>query len=108
MYITGNIRILSIKLSKIQFSFIRVLRNALPGLSVGRDTYFAVCRNTAIPIIIEGRFQVFQKISSSKMVLKTVESCFVALNYYGNGSTGEILAVCRNTSCCVSRHFLKK
>jgi hypothetical protein len=45
------------------------------------------CMHTAIPIIIEGRFQVFQRFSSSKLVLKTVESCFVALNYYGNGST---------------------
>ncbi len=41
---------------------------------------------TAIPIIIEGRFQLFQRFSSSKLVPKTVESCFVALNYYGNGS----------------------
>jgi hypothetical protein len=43
--------------------------------------------HTAIPIIIEGQFQVFQRFSRSKMVLKAVESCFVALNYYGNGST---------------------
>jgi hypothetical protein len=42
--------------------------------------------HTAIPIIIEGRFQVSQRFSSSKLVLKAVESCFVALNYYGNGS----------------------
>jgi hypothetical protein len=42
---------------------------------------------TAIPIIIEGRFQVFQRFSTSKLVLKAVESCFVALNYYGNGSS---------------------
>jgi hypothetical protein len=42
---------------------------------------------TAIPMIIEGQFQVFQRFSSSKPVLKTVESCFVALNYDGNGST---------------------
>jgi hypothetical protein len=35
--------------------------------------------------IIEGQFQAFQRFSSSKLVLKTVESCFVALNY-GNGS----------------------
>ncbi len=41
---------------------------------------------TAIPIIIEGLFQVFQRFASSKLVLKTVESCFVTLNYYGNGS----------------------
>jgi hypothetical protein len=43
--------------------------------------------STAIPIIFEGRFQVFQRFSSNKLVLKTVESCFVALNYYGNGSS---------------------
>ncbi len=42
--------------------------------------------NTAIPIIFEGQFQVLQRFSSSKLVLKTVESCFMALNYYGNGS----------------------
>ena len=29
----------------------------------------------------------FSTFSSSKLVLITVESCFVALNYYGNGST---------------------
>ncbi len=43
--------------------------------------------HTAILIIIEGQFQAFQRVSSSKLVLKTVESCFVALNYYENGST---------------------
>jgi hypothetical protein len=42
---------------------------------------------TAILIIIEGQLQVFQRFSSSKLVLKTVESCFMALNYCGNGST---------------------
>ncbi len=47
----------------------------------------SACSGTAIPIIIEGLFQAFQRFSSSKLVLKTVESCFVALNYYGNGST---------------------
>ena len=41
---------------------------------------------TAIPIIFEGQFQVFQRFSSSKLVLKAVESCFVALNYCGNGN----------------------
>ncbi len=46
-----------------------------------------IYKHTAMPIIIEGRFQVFQRFSSSKLVLKTVESCFVTLNYYGNGST---------------------
>jgi hypothetical protein len=42
--------------------------------------------STAIPIIIEGQLQDFQRFSSSKLVLQTVESCFVALNYYENGS----------------------
>jgi hypothetical protein len=41
---------------------------------------------TAIPIIIEGQFQAFQRFSSSKLVLAAVESCFRALNYYENGS----------------------
>ncbi len=40
----------------------------------------SVC--TAILIIIEGRFQAFQRFSSSKLVLKTVVSRFVTLNYY--------------------------
>jgi hypothetical protein len=44
-------------------------------------------KDTAILIIIKGQFQVFQRFSSSKLVLETVESCFVALNYYENGST---------------------
>jgi hypothetical protein len=48
-------------------------------------------KSTAIPIIIEGQFQVFQRFSSSKLVLKTVESCFAALNYYGNGSMKLVL-----------------
>ncbi len=46
----------------------------------------AMTMATAILIIIEGQFQIFQRFSSSKLVLRTVESCFVALNYYGNGS----------------------
>jgi hypothetical protein len=44
------------------------------------------CVYTAILIIFEGQLQVFQRFSSSKLVLKTVESCFMALNHYGNGS----------------------
>ncbi len=43
--------------------------------------------HTAILIIIESQFQAFQRFSSSKLVLKTVDSRFAALNYYGNGST---------------------
>ncbi len=54
--------------------------------------------HTAIPIIIEGQFQVFQRFSSSKLVLKTVESCFVAHNYYGNGSR---VCVCVRECACV-------
>ncbi len=42
---------------------------------------------TAIPIIIEGQFQAFQRFSSSKRVLKTVENRSTALNYYGVGSS---------------------
>jgi hypothetical protein len=41
---------------------------------------------TAILIIFEGQFQVFQRFSSSKLVLKTVKNCFVALKCYENGS----------------------
>jgi hypothetical protein len=50
--------------------------------------YECVCVEscTAILIIIEGQFQVFQRFSSGKLALKTVESRFVALNYYENGS----------------------
>ncbi len=47
---------------------------------------------TAVPIIIEGRFQAFQRFSGSKLVLKTVESCFMALNHYGNGSKLDIFS----------------
>jgi hypothetical protein len=42
---------------------------------------------TAILITIEGQFRIFQRFSSSKLVLKTVESCFDALDYYENGSS---------------------
>ncbi len=35
---------------------------------------------TAILTIIEGQFQIFQRFSSSKLVQKTAERCFVALN----------------------------
>jgi hypothetical protein len=41
---------------------------------------------TAILTIIEGQFHIFERFLSSKLVLKTVESGFVALNYYENGS----------------------
>ena len=40
----------------------------------------------AVLIIIESQFPAFQRFSSSKLVLRTVESCFVALNDYENGS----------------------
>ncbi len=43
-----------------------------------------VMTGTAILIIIEGQLQ----FSSSKLVLKTVENGYVALNYYENGSSG--------------------
>jgi hypothetical protein len=58
----------------------------------------------------------FQRFPSSKLVLITVESCFVALNYYGNGSTftpkknssdeADICAtVCMCTCTCVCKRF---
>jgi hypothetical protein len=49
--------------------------------------------HTAILIIIKGQFQVFQRFSSSKLVLKTVESRFAALNYYENGSMHDLMHV---------------
>ncbi len=51
--------------------------------------HFGFKCDTVIPIIFEGQFQVFQLFSSSKLVLKAVKSCFVALNYNGNGSKKE-------------------
>jgi hypothetical protein len=60
-----------------------------------------VCKNktcreapTAILIIIEGQFQVFQRFSSSKLVLRTVDSRFTALNHYENGSMYTCMHVC--------------
>jgi hypothetical protein len=52
--------------------------------SESQCAYMRIC--TAILMIIEGHFQGSQRISNSKLVLKTVGSCFVALNYYENGS----------------------
>jgi hypothetical protein len=37
--------------------------------------------------IIEGQFPDFQRFSSSKLVLKTVETPFPALNYFEDAST---------------------
>jgi hypothetical protein len=52
-----------------------------------RTSFMCVLHDaTAILIIIDCQFQAFQRFSSSKLVLKTVESCFAALNYYQNGS----------------------
>jgi hypothetical protein len=53
-------------------------------LHVGTHTYI---QTTAIPIIIEGQFQAFQRFSSSKLVLKAVENRSAALSYYGIGSS---------------------
>ncbi len=44
---------------------------------------------TVILIIIQGQFEIFQRFSSGKLVLATIDSCFVAPNYYGNGSNTE-------------------
>jgi hypothetical protein len=43
--------------------------------------------HTAIPIPTEGRFQVFQRLSGSKLVLRTLKKRYAALNYHENGST---------------------
>jgi hypothetical protein len=43
-------------------------------------------KSTAILKIIEGQFKIFQRFPSSKLVLKAVENCFVALNQHENGS----------------------
>jgi hypothetical protein len=48
--------------------------------------FFSRLTSTAILVIFEGWFQVFQLLFSSKLVLKTVEICFVTLNYHENGS----------------------
>ncbi len=40
---------------------------------------------TAILIIIEGRFQIFQMFPSSTLVLTTVKSRFANINYHENG-----------------------
>jgi hypothetical protein len=56
-------------------------------LAARKDATICCFIHIAIPIIIEGQFQVFQRFSSSKLVLRTVESRFTALNYYENGST---------------------
>jgi hypothetical protein len=48
------------------------------------ESGFALSHN-AILIICGSQFQVFQRFSSTSLVLKTVESCFVALNHYENG-----------------------
>ncbi len=43
--------------------------------------------STAILIIMEGRFEVFQRFSGSKLALQNVMSRFATLNYHENGST---------------------
>ncbi len=69
-------------------------------------------KSTALPIIFEGQFQVFQRFSSSKLVRKAVESCFVALNYYGNGSKlllGIVCVLCMCMKCvCAFKHTFEE
>ncbi len=48
--------------------------------------HHSMMKCTAILIIIERQFHVFQRFSSSKLVLKTVESCCAVLNLYENCS----------------------
>jgi hypothetical protein len=78
---------------------------------VGMYTFMYVCAHilfetvpTAILIIIGGLFQIFQRFSTSKLVLKTVKSRVAALNYYANGSIRRIssnLCVCACMYVCV-------
>ena len=49
--------------------------------------------STTILVVIEGQFQVSQRFSSSKLVPKAVESCFVTPDYYENGSTAVLLVI---------------
>jgi hypothetical protein len=49
--------------------------------------------HTAILIITEGRFQIFQRFSSSKLVPTTVESRFSALNYFENDSNSHVWTI---------------
>ncbi len=65
-------------------------RKFVPPTLLDSDSLWMMC-STAILIIIEGQFQAFQRFSSSKLVLKAVESCFVALNYHENDSTSDFL-----------------
>jgi hypothetical protein len=66
--------------------FIRVLYLCHFYSSANRHTLGIGLADAAILIIIEGQFQAFQRFSSSKLVLKAVESRFTALNYYENGN----------------------
>ena len=61
-----------------------------------------MCMCTALLIIIEGQFQAFQRFSSSKLALKAVVSCFVALDYYENGSSTSM----RCFALCMYCHLL--
>ncbi len=85
------------ELSRISFSWFRapkrrptlvyMLQNEAGGIHT-QISYWLWARSdwpTAILIITEGQFQVFQRFYNSKLVLKTVKSHFVALNYYENG-----------------------
>jgi hypothetical protein len=63
--------------------------------------------HTAILIISEGQFQVLQRFSSSKLVLKTVETCFTTFNYYENGSTFMIFCVFE-CMCVIGRICINK
>ena len=53
--------------------------------------------HTAILIIIEVQFQVIHRFSSGKLVLTAVENCFVAFNYYENGSTVRLYVAHQNS-----------
>ncbi len=70
-----------------QFTTGKPLKNLKPTLnyyqngSREKDTQKNVETNSAVLIITEGQFQVFQRFSSGKLVLEIVESRFAALNW---------------------------
>ncbi len=54
---------------------------------LGVYVYLSYNTRTAVLSITEGQLQIFQRFSKSKLVLNTVKSRSVGLNYDGNGST---------------------
>ena len=54
--------------------------------------------HTTLIIIFDSQFQLFERFSSSRSLLKTVESCFETLNYAANWSTISVFVDLRTQS----------